>query len=139
MKAPTRGRCASWPQSAELKEEKLLQYYNRRKQIVPAIENIEKVLISSSISQFRRFTVALGAAFRKCSAVSSAFLGAHRPSGSRWVCVTSSRELRSTCFNRFLNSRMTSALVTLGHAGSTVILAAQLSFVIFVLREEFAF
>ena len=27
----------------------------------------------------------------------------------------------------------------MGHAGSTVILAAQLSFVIFVLREEFAF
>mgnify|MGYP003319290696 CR=1 FL=1 len=34
---------------------------------------------------------------------------------------------------------MTSVIVTLGHAGSTVILAAQLSFVIFVLREEFAF
>jgi hypothetical protein len=34
---------------------------------------------------------------------------------------------------------MTSALVTLGQAGSTVILAAQLSSVIFVLREEFAF
>ena len=44
------------------------------------------------------------AAFRKCSAVFSVFLGAHRPSGSRWVCVTSSRELRSTCFfvNGFL-------------------------------------
>ena len=34
---------------------------------------------------------------------------------------------------------MTSEIVTLGQAGSTVILAAQLSFVIFVLREEFAF
>ena len=34
---------------------------------------------------------------------------------------------------------MTSVIVTLGHAGSTVILAAQLSFVLFVLREEFAF
>jgi hypothetical protein len=34
---------------------------------------------------------------------------------------------------------MTSALVTLGQAGSTVILAAQLSFVIFVIRKEFAF
>ena len=33
---------------------------------------------------------------------------------------------------------MTSEIVTLGQAGSTVILAAQLSFVIFVLREEFA-
>ena len=39
----------------------------------------------------------------------------------------------------FLNSRMTSVIVTLGHAGSRVILAAQLSLVIFVLREEFAF
>ena len=34
---------------------------------------------------------------------------------------------------------MTSEIVTLGQAGSTVILAAQLSFVNFVLREEFAF
>ena len=34
---------------------------------------------------------------------------------------------------------MTRAIVTLGQAGSTVILAAQLSFVNFVLREEFAF
>ena len=34
---------------------------------------------------------------------------------------------------------MTSEIVTLGQAGSTVILAAQLSFVIFVLRDEFAF
>ena len=34
---------------------------------------------------------------------------------------------------------MTSEIVTLGQAGSTVILAAQLSFVIFVLREEFTF
>ena len=39
----------------------------------------------------------------------------------------------------FWNSRMTSEIVTLGQAGSTVILAAQLSFVIFVLRDEFAF
>ena len=31
---------------------------------------------------------------------------------------------------------MTSVIVTLGHTGSTVILAAQLSFVIFVLRER---
>ena len=34
---------------------------------------------------------------------------------------------------------MTSEIVTLGQAGSTVILAVQLSFVNFVLREEFAF
>ena len=34
---------------------------------------------------------------------------------------------------------MTSEIVTLGQASSTVILAAQLSFVIFVLRKEFAF
>ena len=34
---------------------------------------------------------------------------------------------------------MTTVIVTMGHAGSSVILAAQLSFVIFVLREEFAF
>ena len=39
----------------------------------------------------------------------------------------------------FFNSRLTSVIVSLGHAGSTVILAAQLSFVNFVLREEFAF
>ena len=37
----------------------------------------------------------------------------------------------------FWNSRMTRAIVTLGQAGSTVILAAQLSFVNFVLREKF--
>ena len=86
----------------------------------------------------------LRAAFRQCSAVFSAFLGAHKSSGSKWVCVTSSRELRSTCFIGFLsvqcfcNSRKTSEIVTLGQAGSTVILAAQLSFVNFVLREEFA-
>ena len=35
--------------------------------------------------------------------------------------------------------KLTSVLVSPGHAGSTVILAAQLSFVNFVLREEFAF
>ena len=39
----------------------------------------------------------------------------------------------------FFNSRLTSVIVSLGHAGSTVFLAAQLSFVNFVLREEFAF
>ena len=33
---------------------------------------------------------------------------------------------------------LTSVIVSLGHAGSTVFLAAQLSFVNFVLREEFA-
>ena len=38
----------------------------------------------------------------------------------------------------FWNSRMTSASVSLGQAGSTVILVAQISFVTFVLREEFA-
>ena len=49
----------------------------------------------------------------------------------------------ATCFIGFLseqcfsNSRTTSEIVTLGQAGSTVILAAQLSFVNFVLREEF--
>ena len=46
----------------------------------------------------------LRAAFRQCSAVFSAFLGAHRPSTSRWVCVTSSRELRSTCFIYFFKN-----------------------------------
>ena len=34
---------------------------------------------------------------------------------------------------------LTSVIVSLGHAGSTAFLAAQLSFVNFVLREEFAF
>ena len=34
---------------------------------------------------------------------------------------------------------MSSEIVTLGQAGSTVILAARLSFVILVLREAFAF
>ena len=39
----------------------------------------------------------------------------------------------------FLELSKTNEIVTLGQAGSTVILAARLSFVIFVLREEFAF
>ena len=39
----------------------------------------------------------------------------------------------------FCNSGQTSEIVTLGQAGSTIILATQLSFVIFALREEFAF
>ena len=42
-------------------------------------------------------------------------------------------------FSCFWNSRKTSEIVTLGQAGSTIILATQLSFVIFVLRKEFAF
>ena len=86
------------------------------------------------------------------------FSGAHRLSGFRWVCVTSSRELRSTCFfssgsvfgvqtdsqtfgssKRFLPLSTVRCTRSLGHAGSTVLLAAQLSFVNFVLREEFAF
>ena len=41
------------------------------------------------------------------------------------------------CVQCFWNTRLDSAIVTLGQAGSTVILAAQLSFVNFVLREEF--
>ena len=89
----------------------------------------------SSLAAFRMSSaVQLSSCFsyEQCSFF-SAFLGAHRPSGSRWVCVTSSRELRSTCFIGFLsvqcfwNARMTSEIVTLGQAGSTVILAAQLS------------
>ena len=51
-------------------------------------------------------------------------------------CFWNSQQLGVQCFWK---SRMTRAIVTLGQAGSTVILAAQLSFVNFVLREEFAF
>ena len=42
-------------------------------------------------------------------------------------------------YSVFGTSRMFIEIVTLGQAGSTVILVAQLSMVIFVLREKFAF
>ena len=114
----------------------------------------------SSLAAFRLGrAVQLASCFSLVQCSFLCFLGAHRPSGFRWVCVTSSRELRSTFFefvngfiwvqtdneaigrtkHCFFNSRLTSVIVSLGHAGSTVILAAQLSFVNFVLREEFAF
>jgi hypothetical protein len=57
----------------------------------------------SALAAFRLGrAVQLASCFSLCSAVFSAFLGAPRPSGFRWVCVTSSRELRSAFF-KFVN------------------------------------
>ena len=77
-------------------------YFEQNKSRNPCQSSFSLVFFQASAALWLLFGWAgqysFRAAFRKCSAVFSAFLGAHRPSGSRWVCVTSSRELRSTCF-----------------------------------------
>ena len=60
----------------------------------------------SSLAAFRLGrAVQLASCFSLVQCSFLCFLGAHRPSGFRWVCVTSSRELRSTCFIGFLTGQ----------------------------------